>query len=209
MVTLYAAAGFLAAVLPLTVTPGASLALLIQHVTDGGRRRALPVVLGTATGLYIHATLAAVGLSALVTNSARAFTAVKLIGAAYLICLGLWTWRSATRRAAPAPSRRSTPKGSDSVYVQALFANVLNPKAASVYLTLAPQFVVRQHSLGLGGQILTLATAHVLLIALWLLLWTLLVRRASRLVREPGFKRAIARVTAVVLLALGVRTALV
>ena len=56
MVHPYAVAGFLVAVLPLIATPGASLALLIQHVTDSGRRQAFPVTLGTVTGLYIHAT---------------------------------------------------------------------------------------------------------------------------------------------------------
>lgn len=57
MVHPYAVAGFLVAVLPLIATPGASLVLLVRHVTDSGRRQALPVILGTVTGLYVHATL--------------------------------------------------------------------------------------------------------------------------------------------------------
>ncbi|MFD6427022.1 LysE family translocator, partial [Streptomyces sp. NPDC060198] len=96
MVHPYAVAGFLVAVLPLIATPGASLALLVQHVTDAGRRRALPVILGTVTGLYVHATFAVAGLSALVMQSSQAFTAVRLTGAAYLVGLGIWTWRSAS-----------------------------------------------------------------------------------------------------------------
>jgi hypothetical protein len=102
----YAVAGFLAAVFPLIATPGASLALLIQRVSDGGRRQALPVILGTATGLYIHAALAIAGLSAVVMHSSQAFTAVKLVGAAYLIGLGLWNWRSATPEPTPAQACR-------------------------------------------------------------------------------------------------------
>ncbi|MEE1671507.1 LysE family translocator [Streptomyces sp. WAC07094] len=120
------------AVFPLIVTPGASLALLVQHVIDGGRRQALPVILGTVTGLYIHAALAIAGLSALVMHCSLAFTAVKLIGAVYLIGLGTWTWRSAALNAAPVPYRQRRPKGADSVYAQALLANVLNPKAAAI-----------------------------------------------------------------------------
>jgi threonine/homoserine/homoserine lactone efflux protein len=200
----YAVLGFLVAVLPLVATPGASLALLAQHVTADGRRRALPVILGTATGLYVHAMLAVVGLSALVMHSSQAFTVVKLIGAAYLIGLGLWTWRSTT---APArvPARRQLPVPSGSLYTQALLANVLNPKAASIYLTLIPQFIEPDHSF--GGQILALASAHALLMALWLLAWTVLIRRASRTLRTPRFRRAAARITAVVFLALGIRAA--
>ncbi|MGW6910563.1 LysE family translocator [Streptomyces sp. NPDC054940] len=205
MVHPYAVLGFLVAVLPLVATPGASLALLAQHVTADGRRRALPVILGTATGLYVHATLAVAGLSALVMHSSQAFTAVKLIGAAYLIGLGLWTWRSATAPAR-APVRRYLPVPvSDSVYVQALLANVLNPKAASIYLTLTPQFIEPDHSF--GGQILALASAHALLMTLWLLGWTVVIRRAARTLRAPRFRRTAARITAVVFLALGIRAA--
>ncbi|THA69999.1 LysE family translocator [Streptomyces sp. A0958] len=204
MVHPYAVAGFLVAVLPLVATPGASLALLIQHVTDSGRGQALPVILGTVTGLYIHATLAVAGLSALVMHSSVAFAAVKLVGAVYLIGLGIWTWRSATPNAAPAPARRRLPKGPDSVFTQALLANVLNPKAAAIYLTLVPQFIAPRQPF--GGQILTLATAHALLIALWLTAWTLLIVRASHALHRPRFKRTAARATSAVLITLGIRS---
>ncbi|MEV2217643.1 LysE family translocator [Streptomyces sp. NPDC050997] len=203
MVHPYAILGFLAAVLPLVATPGASLALLVQYVTDHGRRQALPVILGTVTGLYIHATFALAGLSALVMHSSQAFTAVKVIGAAYLIGLGLWTWRSAMAPAR-APARRYLPVRSDSVYTQALLANLLNPKAASIYLTLVPQFIDADQSF--DGQILILATAHALLTTLWLLAWTVLIRRASRVLRKLRFKRTAAKIAAVVFLALGIRT---
>ncbi|MFJ6482349.1 MULTISPECIES: LysE family translocator [unclassified Streptomyces] len=205
MVRPYAVAGFLVALLPLIATPGASLALLIQHVTDSGRRQALPVVLGTVTGLYVHAALAMAGLSALVMHSSLAFTAVKLIGAVYLIGLGAWTWRSAAPNAAPVPHRPYPPTGSDSVYAQALLANVLNPKAAAIYLTLVPQFIAPRQPF--GGQILTLATAHALLIAVWLTAWTFLILRAAHALHGPRFKRTAAKATAAVLIALGIRSA--
>lgn len=204
MVHPYAVAGFLVALLPLIATPGASLALLVQHVTDSGRRQALPVVLGTVTGLYIHAALAMAGLSALVMRSSVAFTAVKVVGAVYLIGLGLWTWRGAGANA-PAPARRRPPKGADSAFAQALLANVLNPKAAAIYLTLVPQFIAPHQPF--GGQILTLATAHALLIALWLTAWTFLILRASHALRRPRFKRTAARATAAVLITVGFRSA--
>ncbi|TDC99081.1 LysE family translocator [Nonomuraea deserti] len=203
MIHPYAAAAFLLAILPIIATPGASLTLLIQHVTAGGRRQALPVILGTVSGLYAHATLAIAGLSALVMHSSQAFTAVKLLGAAYLVCLGLWTWRSTTLPAAPAPTDQ--PRRTGSVYTQALLANVLNPKAASICLTLVPQFI--QPGRHFGGQILTLATAHALLIVVWLLTWTALLHRGARILHRARFKRAVGKVTAVVLVVLGLRAA--
>ncbi len=236
MISLYAAAGFLLAILPIVATPGASMTLLVQHVTAGGRRQALPVLLGTATGLYAHATLAVAGLSALIMHSAQAFTAVKLVGAAYLVGLGLWTWHTATRLRPQAPATRSLspvpadppppsastdrpppsdqplsstsadrPERARSVYVQAVLANVLNPKAASIYLTLVPQFVVPGSSV--AGQILALATVHAALMAVWLLTWAALLHRGAHLVREARFRRMIGKVSAVVLVALGVRAA--
>ncbi|NJP91784.1 LysE family translocator [Nonomuraea sp. FMUSA5-5] len=151
--------------------------------------------------MYAHAALAIAGLSALVMHSSQAFAAVKLLGAAYLVGLGLWTWYSTTLPPTPAPQ----PKRPGSVYTQALLANVLNPKAASIYLTLIPQFI--QPGDPLGGQILTLATAHALLMAVWLLTWTTLLHRGAHLVRKVRFKRAIGKVAAVALVILGVRAA--
>ncbi|GAA3421316.1 LysE family translocator [Streptosporangium vulgare] len=226
MVHPHTVTGFLLALLPLIATPGASLALLVRQVAEGGRGRAVPVILGTVTGLYVHAALAVAGLSAFVMHSSQALTAVKLAGAAYLVGLGLWTWHSAASSASSASSvssaslaasrpHRRLPEFSDSAYLQALLANVLNPKAASIYLTLMPQFItpgespVESSEGSFGGQILTLATAHALLIALWLLGWTILVGRAAHALRSPRFKNISAKITAVVLIVLGIRSATV
>ncbi|WP_330294312.1 LysE family translocator [Streptomyces sp. NBC_00503] len=203
MIQPYAVLAFVTAVLPLVATPGTSLALLMRHTTEVGRRRALPVILGTVTGLYAHATLATAGLSALVMHSSQAFNAVKLAGAAYLIALGVWTWRTATRP--PPPHRRPCPPHLNSLYAQALLGNVLNPKAASIYLTLAPQFLTPTHPL--AAQLFTLATAHALLMTLWLLTWTLLIRRATLLLHTPRAKATAARLTALAFLALGIHAA--
>ncbi|GAA3112559.1 MULTISPECIES: LysE family translocator [Nonomuraea] len=199
MIHPYAVAGFLLAILPIIATPGASLTLLIQHVTTGGRRQAVPVVLGTITGLYAHAALAVAGLSALVMHSSQAFTVVKLAGAAYLIGLGLWTWRSRP------PMPDDPPERTGSAYTQALLANVLNPKAASIYLTLVPQFLAPGRPF--GGQIFALASAHALLMIVWLLGWTALLHRGAGLLRRARFRRVMGKVTAVVLVVLGVRAA--
>lgn len=191
-------AGFLLAVLPLIAMPGASFTLLVRHVATIGPRAGPPVILGTVTGLYVHAALAAVGLSALVMHASWAFTAVRLVGAAYLIGLGLWTWHI-PRRSVAAPARGRGP------YVQALLGNVLNPKAASIFLTLAPQFV--EPGRPLWPQILALVTAQSLLVGVWLGGWSLVLGRARRVWQSGRFTRTLRRLTAVTLVYLGVRTA--
>ncbi|GAA5018082.1 LysE family translocator [Kitasatospora paranensis] len=243
-------AGFLIAVLPLIATPGASLALLVRHVSAGGRRRAAGVVLGTVSGLAVHATLAMAGLSAVVMHSAQAFTAVRLAGALYLVGLGLWCLRSGRSRTASgktapgrtatasgktAPGRTATASGRSesggttsawtasrgiasaqssparfrwggrSAYVQALLGNVLNPKAASIYLTLLPQFVDPHRTV--VPQIAVLACAHALLVSGWLIGWTMLLGPAARALRATRMRTALQRFTGLILVGLGLRAA--
>ncbi|MEV7595857.1 LysE family translocator [Kitasatospora sp. NPDC089797] len=207
---LEAVLGYLVAVFPLIATPGTSLALLIQQVADGGRRAGLPVVLGTVTGLYAHAALAGLGLSALVMRSSQAFTAVRLAGAVYLVGLGLWTWRTAdatrrTDRGTRSRRRRPLPRTGHSAYRRALLGNVLNPKAAAIFLTLTPQFLTPHRPV--LPQILLLATAQVLLVAAWLLVWTVLIGSAAATLTSATLRAPIRRLTGAVLVALGLRAA--
>ncbi|MEU1677973.1 LysE family translocator [Micromonospora zamorensis] len=202
--------GFLLAVAPITATPGASLTLVVSRIASGGRRQGWWVILGTVTGLYVHATLAAVGLAALVLRSSQAFWVVKLVGAGYLVGLGLWMLWSASRRRTGAGRRatvsaRRPPWRVDHPYLQGLLGNVLNPKAAAIYLTLAPQF------LDPGRPVLVpmvlLATAHAALATCWLAGWTVVSGAAARLLRTASVRRMLDRLTGVILVGLGVRAA--
>jgi len=201
-------AGFLVAILPLIATPGASLTLLIARVGSGGRRQAAPVILGTATGLYTHATLAAIGLSALVVSSSQAFEAVRLAGALYLIALGVSTLRSvgAGTTSQAEPGVRSLPWSGRPTYVHAVLGNVLNPKAASIFLTLVPQFLDPHRPI--VTQILILATAQVALVTCWLLLWTAVIECTARSARGTRFKKSMQGTAGAVLITLGLRTAI-
>ena len=199
-------AAFAVAVLPIVVTPGASFTLVTQRSLAGERAAGRWVIAGTATGIYTHATLAALGLSAIVMRSSQVFVAVKLAGAAYLIGLGVMTlWRSRGGGADPGARRRSLPWAGLHPYPQAVLANVLNPKAAAVYLTLAPQFLTAR-DVGLPSM-LALATVHVLIMVVWLGVWSVALSGARRLTQFPGFRTWVNRAGGAVLVALGVRTA--
>ncbi|MET8234603.1 LysE family translocator [Micromonospora sp. NPDC005298] len=202
--------GFLVAVAPITATPGASLTLVVTRVTTGGRRQGWWVILGTITGLYVHAVLAAVGLAALVLRSSQAFLVVKLVGAAYLVGLGGWLLWSASRRprvpgSPPVVPARRLPWRVDHPYLQGLLGNVLNPKAAAIYLTLAPQFL--EPGRPVLAPMVLLATAHAALHTCWLAGWTVVAGAASRLLRRATVRRMFDRLAGVVLLGLGVRSA--
>ncbi|MFE2149238.1 LysE family translocator [Streptomyces lavendulae] len=198
--------GFVAAVTPLVLIPGTSFVLVSRNVIAGSRRDGARVALGTVCGLLVHAAFAAVGLSALAMASAKAMTVVKLLGAVYLVWLGISTWRSAKPEARPA-SRRvwHAPWSGLGGFGQGLWSNVLNPKAASVYLTLVPQFLSAQDPV--APQIAVLAAAHVAVVLTWLLALASIVATARTTFRTPRFRGLLARVSGAVLIALGLRTA--
>ncbi|MEV0728201.1 LysE family translocator [Polymorphospora sp. NPDC050346] len=206
--------GFLVALAPITMTPGTSLTLVVSRVAAGGHRQGWWVILGTVTGIYVHATLAAVGLAALVLRSSQAFWIVKLVGAGYLVGLGLWLLWSATRRRHPTDSAtldlstrrpRRLPWRGHHPYLQGLLGNVLNPKAAAVYLTLAPQFLDSHGSV--LNPMLVLASAHAVLHTCWLAGWTVVSGAAARLLRTLRARRALDRLTGTILVGLGIRAA--
>ncbi|MFF2847950.1 LysE family translocator [Streptomyces sp. NPDC058001] len=196
----------MAAVIPLTLIPGASFTLVTQQVIAGSRSDGVLVAFGSACGLLVHATFAAVGLSALVMSSAQALTVVKLVGGVYLIWLGVTTWRSARRGVeATVRKRWRLPWAQLGGFGQGLWSNVLNPKAASVYLTLVPQFLASSRPL--APQIAAIAVAHMAVVLVWLLFWTSVVAAARTAVDTPRFRRAMGRLAGAVLITLGIRTA--
>ncbi|MBI5130484.1 MAG: LysE family translocator [Rhodopseudomonas palustris] len=131
---------FVASGLLLNVTPGPDTAFIVGRGLQFGWRGGAAAALGVSAGCLVHVTAAAVGLSALLMASTLAFTAVKLIGAAYLIWLGIGMLLSrATGFAATsddAPALRPA-----QVFRQGMLTNALNPKVALFFLAFLPQFV--------------------------------------------------------------------
>jgi len=127
---------FSAAALALIVVPGPAVTYVVTQSLDKGRSAGLVSALGIACGGLVHVAAAAVGLSALIASSADAFTVVKLVGAAYLIALGLLRLAGRVENddeAVPAAPRR--------LFWQGAVVNVLNPKTALFFLAFLPQFV--------------------------------------------------------------------
>src|SRR4051812_47270873 len=124
---------FMGAALVLIMIPGPDQALVTRNVLTSGRRAGLVTMLGGASGISVHATAAAFGVSALLIASAVAFTVLKVIGTLYLLWMGIQTLRAARRSGSGSDSDAATKKPAHSHWRyarQGFLSNALNPKVA-------------------------------------------------------------------------------
>jgi threonine/homoserine/homoserine lactone efflux protein len=150
---------FVPTVLLLLVIPGPSVLFIVTRSIEQGRRAGLVSVVGTHCGSAVHVAAAAFGVSALIVSSALAFSAVKYLGAAYLILLGVRRWRAGDRVDLEDPQRRLSTRH---VLRQGFLVQALNPKVAIFFLAFLPQFV----DTGSGhvtSQVLVLGVVFILL----------------------------------------------
>jgi RhtB (resistance to homoserine/threonine) family protein len=192
----------------LIVVPGPDTALVTKNALLHGRRAALGTALGVNVGLIVWTLAAALGLAAVVRASAVAFTALKLIGAVYLIWLGVQALRAARHHTAAAVtggavrSRRLDGLGG---FRQGLASDLSNPKIAVLFTSLLPQFVAARAPTLM--PFLLLGAIFVAMTLVWLCAYALLAARASATLQRPAVSRALERFTGVVLIGLGVRLA--
>jgi RhtB (resistance to homoserine/threonine) family protein len=189
------------------VTPGPDTALVTKNALIYGRRAGLATSLGVASGLLVWTIASALGIAAVVHASATAYETLKLIGAAYLVWLGIQALRSAGRHAAA----RETPAGAVRQldvrrgFRQGMISNLANPKVAVLFTSLLPQFIG-------GGQrvllpFLLLGGLFVAMTVTWMSAYALMAAKAGGLLTRPRVKAALDRITGLVLVALGLRLA--
>jgi RhtB (resistance to homoserine/threonine) family protein len=193
---------FIAVAIVLIVVPGPDMALVTRNALLFGRRPALATSLGVCSGLLVWTVASALGVAAIIHASAIAFTMLKLVGGAYLLWLGLQALRKAGRHA-ELPPRRSV--DGTRGFRQGLTSNLANPKIAVLFTSLLPQFVDAHD--GLLVPFLTLGTIFAVLTLVWLCGYAVAASRASGVLQRPRVRRALDRLTGVVLIGLGVRLA--
>jgi homoserine/homoserine lactone efflux protein len=198
---LYAA--YLIATLIVLVIPGPTVMLVLGYSLSEGRRCALSVVAGVALGDLTAMTLSLAGLGAIMTTSTGLFTVFKMIGAAYLVYLGIKTWRSrpAGLNRQPAECLRS-----GRVMMGHAFAvTALNPKGIMFFAAFLPQFIqparpVLPQLILLGGTFLILAIINATIYAL-------VAGSIRETINRPSVLRRINRVGGGVLIGAGIMTA--
>lgn len=125
---------FALAAIALIAIPGPNMLFIAAQSMRGGRRTGFAAALGLLTGTLIYVAAAAIGVAAILASSALAFDALRYLGAAYLIYLGIRAWRSRDERPA-------VDVVTGRAYRQAIVVQLLNPKVALFFLAFLPQFV--------------------------------------------------------------------
>lgn len=176
--------GFIPALLPVALSPGASFTLAMNSALAQGRKGLLVTLTGTALGIYTHALLIGLGVTSLLVASPALFGLLKIAGIFYLLWLGAQLIRSGLGAQELAFSKNEKVI----TLKDAWLANVLNPKAILFYLTVVSQFAGRQ---GEVSHYLALASVHVAVMAMWLIALSLLLITSARKINTRALKRAI------------------
>lgn len=196
---------YLVAITLLTITPGVDTVMIIRNTARGGWNDGAVTSLGICSGLFVHATVSAVGISVILLQSAWAFSALKLAGALYLIWLGFSSLRRVAARtqvfslnADPETDMRFSFMRS---FREGLLSNVLNPKAVIFYMAFLPHFIDPSQSALV--QSLLLAGIHFLIAMAWQCLLASVVERAKGWLMRPRVSRVFDSITGSIMVLIG------
>ncbi|WP_039923989.1 LysE family translocator [Amycolatopsis decaplanina] len=199
--TIFTLLTFTAAAAVIVIVPGPDQALLLQTSAAAGRPAAVRTAGGVLLGIVLWGVASVLGLSALLANGSVAFRIVTVVGAVYLVWLGITALRSAVSAAHPAPRRED--RGNSGFFLRGLLMNCLNPKIGLFYLSILPQFLPGSAASALGPE-LVLFAIYVTVSALWLFGFAFAAGSLHPFLNRPRVKRTLDSVVGVILLGLGV-----
>lgn len=194
---------FVAASAVLVAIPGPTVLLVVSYALGHGRRSAVATVAGVALGDTTAVVASLLGLGALLAASATLFLALKWIGAAYLVYLGVRLWRApVSDDGVPAAGPASPLR----IFLHAYGVTALNPKGIVFFVAFLPQFVDR--GADVVRQLVLLAATFVVIAAANATAYALLAATARRAVRRPRVQRWVNRTGGGFLVGAGLLTTL-
>jgi threonine/homoserine/homoserine lactone efflux protein len=198
---------FVVAVLLISASPGPAMALIFRRAALSGFSGAVPTVLGLELGLYVWALCAAAGIAAIVAASQVAFVVLRVVGAVFLVYLGVRAWRTAwlTRGDGPAVEAEVSRTGWWRAFGEGTVVQLANPKAAVFMVAFYPQFVPADRPLFATTALLALL--QVAIEVVFYLMLAAAVGRAGAWFRRTKVRRRLEAVSGTVLIALGIRLA--
>lgn len=194
---------YLLATIIVLVIPGPTIMLVVSCSLTQGKRAALPLALGVGLGDLVAMTASLAGLGALLATSAELFTVLKWIGAAYLIYLGIKTWRANPNLGDAMTMMR--PDSRRTHVFRAFAVTATNPKSIAFFCAFLPQFL--NHSAPILPQVLIMGTTFVLLAVVNAALYALLAAKARTAVANPRAMKMVNRAGGSALIGAGLLTA--
>ncbi len=196
---------FIGVAVAVVVIPGPDMALVTRNVFRHGRSAGFATSFGICTGILGWAIAAALGVATVLATSSVAFTVLKVAGAAYLVYLGVSTFRSRDEALVGGPDGGPTLPW-HRAWMQGLLSALLNPKLGVFFLTLLPQFIAPGDPPALRA--LQLAVVFDLIGLAWLLIYSAILAAIGRTLGRAGPRRFVRWVSGTILVAFGVRVAL-
>jgi threonine/homoserine/homoserine lactone efflux protein len=190
----------------LNLTPGQDTFFILGNSLGAGRRAGIASAFGIAVGSVVHTVAAALGLSAILATSAAAFTVVKLLGAAYLIFIGLRAL--ATRSALQEQLSSGDAVAARIAFRRGIVTNLLNPKVALFFLAFLPQFIEPDSERKIEAFLLLGATFITTGLTWCLVLAVAAAGFREILTRRPRAGALLGRAAGAMFVALGLRLAL-
>jgi len=194
---------FTGASIILLLIPGPTVLLVVSYALTQGKRVAVATAAGVALGDFTAMTLSLAGLGALLLTSATLFTALKWVGAAYLVYLGIKLWRAKPQL----PDLGSEPAAVSTrgIFGHAFVVTALNPKSLAFFVAFVPQFI--DHDAAILPQLVIMEATFVTLAGLNALVYALAADQLRLRIRRPGVLRWLNRAGAGCLVGMGAATA--
>jgi threonine/homoserine/homoserine lactone efflux protein len=193
---------FVGAAVLIVLLPGPDTLVVVRSIVRGGRRQGNLTALGNLCGLTLWVTAAAVGLAAMLEASEVGYAVLRIVGACYLVFLGVQAWRSRGQVGVPEGSRSGV---LGTGFRAGILTNLFNPKVGVFFVTFLPGFVPEDASV-----LWTTLLFGAIFIVLTALYWVLLLGLAGQVttwMNTPSVRRRLDAATAAVLIAFGVRLA--
>ncbi|WP_431027597.1 LysE family translocator [Lysinibacillus sp. LZ02] len=198
---------FTAVALMIVMVPGVDSLLVLKNTMIHGKKAGFFTMVGIVVALFVWTTLAVLGLATIISKSIVVFLFIKYAGAAYLVYLGIQSWRAKAQNMML--QEQITPNqnknASLSCMVQGITTDLLNPKTLLLYVTLMPQFI--QPEFNVNSQLILLAGILIVLSIVWLGIVIFVINGIRKWFMKPVVQSVFNKMTGVLLIGIGVRIA--
>ena len=187
--------------------PGIDTAQVLRAVAIGGKKQAYATLFGIMCGVWIWGIGAALGISALLVASKSAYLVLKIIGAGYLLYLGLkMIWESRIINSESITARIEEKKDFRKTFNKAFLITFTNPKNGAFYVAILPVFLPEGMPAFFGGLILS--TIHNLCCLVWFTMMIYGANFAKETLRKPNVQKIVERVSGIALIGFGIKLAM-